>query len=68
MRPETRCALPFIGDTSISGIRVARELDRLVGERGKPKTVVSDKGTDAEAGAQPFDALASVSPDADSVP
>jgi putative transposase len=29
-------------DTSISGIRVARELDRLLGERGKPRMIVSD--------------------------
>ena len=40
----TRECLALIADTSISGIRVARELDRLLGERGKPKTIVSDNG------------------------
>jgi transposase InsO family protein len=35
-----------VADTSISGIRVARELDRLFGERGKPGTIVSDNGTE----------------------
>jgi hypothetical protein len=31
---------------SISGIRVAREVDWLLIERGKPKTIVSDNGTE----------------------
>ena len=38
----TRECLAPVADTSISGIRVARELDRLLAERGKPKTIVSD--------------------------
>jgi putative transposase len=38
----TRECLALVADTSISGIRAARELDRLLGERGKPKTIVSD--------------------------
>src|SRR6266404_8296059 len=42
----TRECLALIADTSISGIRVARELDRLLDERGKPKTIVSDNGTE----------------------
>jgi putative transposase len=42
----TRECLALIVDTSISGIRVARELDRLLAERGKPKTIVSDNGTE----------------------
>ena len=42
----TRECLALIADTSISGMRVARELDRLVVERGKPKTIVSDNGTE----------------------
>jgi transposase InsO family protein len=42
----TRECLALIADTSISGVRVARELDRLLGEHGKPKTIVSDNGTD----------------------
>jgi putative transposase len=42
----TRECLALIADTSISGMRVARELDRLLGEHGKPKTIVSDNGTE----------------------
>jgi putative transposase len=38
----TRECLVLVADTSLSGIRVARELDRLVIERGKPTMVVSD--------------------------
>lgn len=40
-----RC-LDLIADTSISGHRVARELDRLVDIYGKPVTIVSDNGTE----------------------
>ena len=47
----TRECLALIADTSISGIRVARELDRLLGERGKPKTIVSDNGTELTSNA-----------------
>ena len=32
----TRECLALVADTSLSGVRVARELDRLVAERGKP--------------------------------
>ena len=35
-----------LADTSISGIRVARELDQLLADRGKPKMIVSDNGTE----------------------
>jgi putative transposase len=42
----TRECLALVPDTSISGIRVARELDRLLAERGKPNTIVSDNGTE----------------------
>jgi len=42
----TRECLALIADTSISGIRVARELDRLLIERGTPRTIVSDNGTE----------------------
>lgn len=42
----TRECLGLIPDTSISGLRVARELDRIMAERGKPRTVVSDNGTE----------------------
>jgi putative transposase len=38
----TRECLVLVADTSLSGIRVARELDRLVMERGEPTMVVSD--------------------------
>jgi putative transposase len=42
----TRECLALVGDTSLSGARVARELDGLVAIRGKPHTVVSDNGTE----------------------
>ena len=38
--------LCLLGDTSISGIRVARELDMLVRLYGKPASIVSDNGTE----------------------
>jgi len=38
--------LGLIADTSISGARVARELDALVRIYGKPACIVSDKGTE----------------------
>lgn len=41
----TRECLALVADTSLSGARVARELDRLVAERGKPKMVVSGQRT-----------------------
>jgi transposase InsO family protein len=37
--------------TSLSGARVARELDRLMIERGKPKMVVSDNGSELTSNA-----------------
>ncbi|SMX56343.1 Conserved Hypothetical protein; Putative Insertion element [Bradyrhizobium sp. ORS 285] len=40
-----RGCLALVADTSLSGARVARELDRLVAERGKPRMVVSDNGS-----------------------
>ena len=42
----TRECLALVADTSLSGVRVAREFDRLVAERGRPQTVVSDNGTE----------------------
>lgn len=42
----TRECLAAIPDTSISGKRVARELTRLIGSRGKPQMIVSDNGTE----------------------
>ena len=47
----TRECLALVADTSISGIRVARELDRLLAERGKPKMIVSDNGTELTSNA-----------------
>jgi len=42
----TRECLTLLADTSLSGVRVARELDRLIAERGKAKMIVSDNGTE----------------------
>jgi putative transposase len=42
----SRECLALIADTSISGARVARELDRIIFWRGKPQTIVSDNGTE----------------------
>ena len=42
----TRECLALLADTSLSGDRVARELDRLIAEHGKPKMIVSDNGTE----------------------
>lgn len=47
----SRECLALVPDTSISGIRVARELDRLVADRGKPKMIVSDNGTELTSNA-----------------
>ena len=41
-----RESLGLVADTSISGARVARELDALVRVYGKPKSIVSDNGTE----------------------
>jgi putative transposase len=38
----TRECLTLVADTSLSGVRVARELTQPIGLRGKPHTVVSD--------------------------
>ena len=40
-----------VADTAISGARVTRELDQLLGERGKPKTIVNDNGTELTSNA-----------------
>ena len=47
----TRECLALVPDTSISGIRVARELDRLLVACSKPKTIVSDNGTELTSNA-----------------
>ena len=47
----TRECLTAVADTSLSGQRVARELDLLLAVRGKPKTIVSDNGTELTSNA-----------------
>lgn len=42
----TKQCLTAIPDTSISGKRVARELTTLIARFGRPKLIVSDKGTE----------------------
>lgn len=42
----SRECLALVADTSLSGLRVTRELDNLIQSRGKPRTVVSDNGTE----------------------
>lgn len=42
----TRECLALVVDTSLSGMRVARELDALVEARGRPLIIVSDNGTE----------------------
>jgi putative transposase len=41
----TRECLALVADTSLSGRRVARELDAIIIQRGRPDTIVSDNGT-----------------------
>ena len=36
----------LVADTSLSGARVARELDAIIARRGRPLTIVSDNGTE----------------------
>ena len=47
----TRECLAAIADMSLSGRRVARELDLLIATRGKPNSVVSDNGTELTSNA-----------------
>ena len=42
----TRECLAAIADTSLSGLRVARELTALIARRGRPVLIVSDNGTE----------------------
>jgi putative transposase len=42
----TRECLCLVADTSLSGMRVARELDTIIAERGRPSLCVSDNGTE----------------------
>jgi len=42
----SRECLTLVADTSIGGVRVARELDNLVARQGKPLCIISDNGTE----------------------
>jgi putative transposase len=42
----TRECLCLVADTSLSGQRVARELDAVIARRGPPAAIVSDNGTE----------------------
>jgi putative transposase len=42
----SRECLALVADTSLSGLRVARTLDGLILQRGRPDTIVSDNGTE----------------------
>jgi putative transposase len=47
----TRECLALVADTSISGLRVARELDAIIRWRGRPMSIVSDNGTELTSNA-----------------
>ena len=42
----THECLGLVADTSLSGVRVARELDAIITMRGKPRCIVSDNGSE----------------------
>ena len=42
----SRECLALVVDTSLSGLRVTRELTELIKQRGRPSTIVSDNGTE----------------------
>jgi putative transposase len=42
----TRECVCLVADTSLSGLRVARELDAVIAARGRPTSCVSDNGTE----------------------
>jgi putative transposase len=42
----SRECLCLVADTSLSGVRVARELDAIIARRGRPLLCVSDNGTE----------------------
>lgn len=47
----SRECLATVVDTSLGGVRVVRELERLTFERALPEMVVSDNGTELTSGA-----------------
>ena len=42
----TRECLALVADTSLSGVRVVRELDAVIARRGRPDTIISDNGAE----------------------
>lgn len=42
----TRECLKMVVDTSLNGMRVARELSSIIQEKGKPESILSDNGTE----------------------
>ena len=44
-KPDGNC-LCLVADTSLSGVRVTRELDVVIAHRGRPLGCVSDNGTE----------------------
>ena len=42
----SRECLALVADTSLSGLRMIRELDAIIERRGRPRTIVSDNGTE----------------------
>ena len=49
----TRECLALVADTSLPGLRVARELDAIIAGRGRPAMCVSDNGTELTGMADP---------------
>ena len=47
----SRECLATVVDNSISGIRVARELDLIIARRGRARMIVSDNGTELTSNA-----------------
>jgi putative transposase len=47
----TRECLAAVADVSLSGRRVARELDLLIASRAKPRSIISDNGTELTSNA-----------------
>jgi len=47
----SRECLTLVVDTSLGGVRVVRELERLALERGTPQIIVSDNGTELTSSA-----------------
>ncbi|WP_264816349.1 DDE-type integrase/transposase/recombinase, partial [Acidomonas methanolica] len=47
----TRECLGLVADTSLSGERLGRELDRIAESRGFPMMIVSDNGTEMTSNA-----------------